>query len=229
MKKNFFLGACFSLMTTMALAQNSSSVGIKGGVLLSNIQVNGVMDALIPEKAFYAGYATGLYYDLPLNEQWSFVPGVSYQEKGFHLKEGWNMKVLQIPLDVQLKATTKIQFVETPLLLKYRFGEGPVQFYLAAGPSVSYASRARLETKASLILDFNISETNINLNNQNYNRWGVNGVGLAGVEIPAGKGKLLLEGQYQQLITDFIRDPIIDVHVRNYGFGFNIGYQIPLN
>lgn len=228
MKKHFFVFGMISLMAVLNVVKAQPALGVKAGVLFSNIQVKGVMDALIPEQAFYTGYESGVYYDLPINANWSFLPGIFYQEKGFHLKEGWNMNVLQIPIDVELKAITKIGFAQAPLLLKYRFNQGPVNFYVAAGPAVSYATNARLETKASLIFDFNISETKINLNNNNYNRWGLSGVGVAGVEIPAGQGKVVLEGQYQQMISDFIRDPIIDVHVRNYGLGLNIGYQIPL-
>ena len=76
MKKHFFVFGMISLMAVLNVVKAQPALGVKAGVLFSNIQVKGVMDALIPEQAFYTGYESGVYYDLPINANWSFLPGI---------------------------------------------------------------------------------------------------------------------------------------------------------
>ena len=226
MKRIIVLSATLLFALTSFTQQ---AIGIKGGPLFSTISVAGIQDAITPDRKLYAGFEAGLFYEIPITSRLSFVPAVNYQEKGFIVKEGFDMNLFNLPIDMSFKAETRIGFVETPMWLKYTFNDGPVKAYITGGPTLDYASFARIRTKASFILDFNVSEHHLNLNNDTYNRFGF-GVGVGGgLEIPVGNGSFLVEAQYKHKITDFLDNPIVDVKLRNYGFGLNVGYKIPLH
>lgn len=230
MKKLGYLGltACLVLINvTFGLAQ--SSLVAKIGPVFSNITVQGIQDKILPDKNIYTGFSVGADYLIPMFDQWVFMPGVYYAEKGFNLQEGLNAEVFNIPMEFNLRARTRVKYVEVPALLRHNFGGDGVKAYVAAGPYADFAVDAEIRTIATVIIDFNVARTNLNLNNNKYNRLGLGAKVGAGVELPFGPGALAFEASYQHRFSDFLKDPLLDVRIRPYSMGMHIGYVIPLN
>lgn len=206
-----------------------SSMVAKIGPVFSNITVGGIQDKIIPDKDIYVGFSAGVDYLVPMFDQWAFVPGIYYAQKGFNLQQGINADVFNIPMEFNLRARTKVSYVEIPALLRYNFGGESVKAYVAAGPYADFALDAEIRTIATVIVDFNVAKTNLNLNNDKYNRLGIGAKVGAGIELPFGPGAIALEANYQHRFTDFLKDPLLDVRIRPYSLGLQIGYTIPLN
>lgn len=222
-----FVALMFLLFANELRAQ--SAMVAKIGPVFSTITVNGIQDKIIPEKNIFTGVTAGVDYMIPMFDQWVFVPGVYYAEKGFNLQQGFNADVFNIPMEFNLRARTKIKYVEVPALLRYNFGTDGVKAFVAAGPYADFAVDAEIKTIATVIIDFNVAKTNLNLNNNNYNRLGIGAKLGGGVELPFGPGAIAIEANYQHRFTDFLKDPLLDIRIRPYSFGVQIGYAIPLN
>ena len=215
------------LLTIQLRAQ--SSVTVKGGLLLSNVTVSGVSEAFTPDKAFLPGWQIGVFTELPMSSVLSFTPGLQIAEKGFMAKEGFNINVFQVPVELGVTAETRLKYIQAPLWLTYSIGEGPVTGYLTGGPTIGYAVNGEVKTKANFILDFNVGRFDLDLGKNLYNRFEI-GMGLGGgLEFDTGKGSIMLEANYQHSFTDILADPLVDIKVRNHGIGLNIGYKIPFH
>lgn len=223
-----FIAATLALFISIQISAQST-LTVKGGLLMSNVSVNGIGEAFTPDKAYLPGWQIGLFTELPMSNQLSFAPGIQLAEKGFMAKEGLNVNLFQVPVELGVKAETRIKYLQAPLWLKYNMGNGPIKGYITGGPTLGYALDGQIQTKANFILDFNVSKHNLNLSKDMYNRFEV-GAGIGGgVEFDTGRGSILFEASYQHAFTDILSDPIVDVRVRNQGFGLSIGYNIPLH
>jgi hypothetical protein len=49
-----------------------------------------------------------------------------------------------------------------------------------------------------------------------------------GISIPIGHGHLNAQVNYNQGFTKFLDNTLIDLRLKNYGFGMNIGYKLSL-
>lgn len=98
-------------------------------------------------------------------------------------------------------------YLEIPVMAKYSFG--PV--YVNAGPSIGFQTGKDKKVKAAYgkttSVDFGLQMG-------------------AGVAIPAGPGKLIVDGRYNLGLTD-IADAK-SINAKNRGFAISLGYAIPL-
>lgn len=219
------LVVAFSFTNTIA----QSSMVAKIGPVFSNITVHGIQDKIIPDRSIYSGFSAGVDYLVPMFDQWVFVPGVYFAQKGFNLQQGLNAEVFNIPMEFNFRARTKVSYVEIPALLRYNFEGDGVKAFVAAGPYADFAVDAEIRTIATVIIDFNVAKTKLNLNNDKYNRLGIGAKIGGGIELPFGPGAVALEANYQHRFTDFLKDPLLDIRIRPYSLGLQIGYTIPLN
>lgn len=220
--KNLF-AALFLVAAFTSQAQ--VSLGLKAGLMYSNVSVNGVGD-LVPSTKIINGYSVGAVAEIPLLNGFAFQPELTYTTKGFRVKEGLDLNLFNLPLPVGVEAHTRVQYVEIPLLGKYNFGTDVVGGYVIGGPYAGFATKARLETKANFIIDFNVYETDINLKNDNFQRFEAGLMGGAGVWAKAGNGKIFLDARYQHGLSDLFNDPIVDLQMKNRNIGINAGYMM---
>lgn len=226
MKRQIVFIALFFVTLGLSAQQG---LQVKGGLLLSNVTVNGISDAFTPDRAFLPGYQIGVFSEIPMTGALSFVPGIQFAEKGFMTQEGFNVNLFQVPVELGVTAETRLQYLQIPLWLQYTAGNGPIKGYVTGGPTLGYAVDGRIRTKANFIMDFNIGTVNLDLSQNLYNRFEV-GAGLgAGVAFDTGKGSILLDASYNYAFTDILADPIVDVKLRNHGLAINLGYKIPLH
>jgi len=88
--------------------------------------------------------------------------------------------------------------------------------------------QASILTSATVIIEFNVATTDLDLTRDIYNRFEVAGQGVAGIKIPYGKGMFDLGVSYTQAFTDILKDPALNIEIRNTGIGIHAGFAMPL-
>ncbi|PWN68550.1 PorT family protein [Chryseobacterium phosphatilyticum] len=103
--------------------------------------------------------------------------------------------------------TYNFNYIEIPVLAKYSFGP----LYVNAGPSIGFLMGKNDKIKAAYgktkTVDFGLQMG-------------------AGVAIPAGPGKVIVDGRYNLGLTNISDEK--GVNVKNRGFAISLGYAIPL-
>lgn len=224
MKTNILLPVLLSIWIP-AFTQNGLEIGI--GPVFSNITLKGIDNSIRPDRTLHTGLQVQALWNQNIGHGFSVVSGIGYKEKGFMWKEGISTNVLNVPINIGVTATTNINYVEVPLNLKYKLGEeNRINAFVFAGPTVGYALNANVQTRANMLIDFNINRTDINLNDPIYNRVELGANAGAGIALPVGNGSIIASGNYMHGFNRIIDNTVIDFKARNYGFGLNLGYMI---
>lgn len=200
------------------------SIGGKIGANFADTRVNGVLESFTPEQKIYTGFTAGIMAEIPMSSAFSFRPELNYIQKGFQIKESFDVSVLGLDLPLGGTARIRVNYIELPLLIKYSVGSDVAKFYAIAGPNVAYAANAELRPRATFILEFNLPNIPINLDNDIYNRWEVSGVLGVGGEVKAGHGKIFMDGRYLLGFNSLLENPIINLDIKNHGFNISAGY-----
>lgn len=224
MKKIKYVLATITMFTaTVSIAQ--FHIGVKGGLNFSDAKTELYIDQVNDAPSMYTSFVLGGIAEIPVNRYLSFQPELLYARKGFNLNEGTSFEVLGMNIPVGAKATTSINYIETPLLAKVKARTGNINLYGIAGPSIGYATSAKIQPKVTLIVDFNLPEVDINLSDQMYNRTDISGILGGGAEFITPTGKLFTDIRYQHSFSNIINDPIVDISVKNAGFQWTAGYS----
>lgn len=224
MKKiTYILTAITVFTTTFSIAQ--VNFGVKGGLNFSDAQADVFIDAVNDAPSTYTSFVFGGIAEIPVNQYLSFQPELLHTRKGFTLDEATSLNVLGLDVPVGAKATTSISYIETPLLAKVNFGLGNTSFYGIAGPSIGYATSAKIQPKVTLLIDFNLPEVNIDLSDNMYNRTDISGIIGGGAEFGTQTGKLFTDLRYQHSFSNVFNNPIADLSVKNRGFQLTVGYS----
>lgn len=222
MKARIFLLVAGMFAAYIANAQ--FSVGVKTGMNFADASLSGVSESILPDANVVNTALAGVNMQYHITDKLSFQPEVNWVQRGFQAYAGTNVNILDIPVPVGITAITKINYIELPVQLKYKFATGNVQPYIMAGPSVAYATSGTIREVAKALIDFNIGTQDINLSNSNFNRWEAGARIQAGVAFKTVLGEIQLEGGYYHGLTDFFKNPIVDVHAYNKGFTMQLGW-----
>ncbi|HRD79652.1 MAG: PorT family protein [Saprospiraceae bacterium] len=222
--------AAFSIAFCLGITLSAQvSLGFRTGATWSNVQASEGLDALAPDFKTISGFNVAAVAEIAFGNNFSLQPELAFTRKGFGIKEDFNIDLFELPLPVGFRNDTRVNYVELPLLAKYKFGDENAQFYLMAGPSAGYATNGRLLTRAKLLLiDVKVLDTPINLDAVNYERLEVGAVAGAGVNINLGGTKLFFDGRYSHSFTQVYDIPVIEDRVSNRGFSINAGLMFPL-
>ena len=179
-----------AVLTVPMIAQ--TSIGFRTGIITGSVDAPSAIESITPDFKNIYGTNIALVSEIDITPNFSLQPELMFTQKGFAIREGLDLELFNIDLPSRCQScTTKVNYVEVPLLAKYKFGGAAVQAYVAAGPSLGYATSGRLKTKAQLILDIPISNTSLNLDNIGYQRMEVGGVFAAGLNCQYSKWGLL--------------------------------------
>jgi len=222
-KTKYILTAMTLFVSIFAFAQ--TKVGVKGIVIFADASTEVFIDNVNNAPKASAALGIGVFSEIPLNASFSFVPELQYIQKGFTLNEGFNTSVFGMGVPVGAKVTTRLNYLEAPLLLKGKINTGAVNLYAVAGPSFGYATSGTLQPKVTVLIDFNLPETDINLSNDIYDRKDIAGIIGGGAELPIGTGNLFADVRYQHSFTNIIKDPIADINISNKGVQLSVGYS----
>ena len=157
------------------------SVGVKTGVHFADARIEGFADSYLPELEIYTGFTAGVIVEIPMLNGFSFRPEINYVEKGFRTMAQVGFTDIDIPVGAGVK--TRLQYIETPLLLKYSIGNEKAKFYAIAGPSVAYAADGFVRPVVRALIDFNLPRQDLNLSNDIYRRWDIAATGLSLIHI----------------------------------------------
>lgn len=206
---------------------NMESFGIRVSANSANVKVNGI-GASFPRTKSIDGFNYAVFAEFPLADGFSFQPELSYNKKGFRVKEGIDLRLFNVDIPLGLEAHTEVKYLEAPLLGKYTLSNEKAGLYFLAGPSLSMATSAKLKTKARVIIDFNLTSTDLDLGNDDYHRWEVAAIAGIGGYVNIGTARLFAETRYNWGLTDLLADPIIDVQLKNRVMGLGVGLQFKI-
>ncbi len=223
MKNSKYTLVLFALLiSTISFGQ--IGVGAKAGLSISDAQADLYVDVINDSPKAFTSFLVGGFAEIPISNTFSFQPELQFIRRGFTINEGTSFNVFNVDIPVGGKATTSINYIEAPLLAKAKYGNGKTNFYGLVGPSIGYATTAKIRPKVTLLIDFNLPEVDLDLSDDIYNRTEIAGVIGAGVEHNIQTGKLFADLRYNHSFTNIINDPIVDITVKNSGVQIAMGY-----
>jgi hypothetical protein len=222
-----FLALSFLFLSTHISAQ--TIYGLRAGATFNTISQTDVIDAVTPDIDYLVGFSGAFFAEVPITNGLSFQPELAFSQKGFSIRQDADAELFGFDLPIGVRANSRFDYLETPLLLKGKFGNEKVKGFVMAGPALGYATGGNLRTRSTGFIEFDLLNTSIDLDAINYERFEVSGIVGAGLSIDAGFGHIILDARFQQGFTELYDIPLVAERVRNQGFGVNAGVAIPLN
>jgi hypothetical protein len=194
------------------------------GIQINDTKVNGAGNFIngIPQSMI--GLYVNLGSDYWISESLALSTGIGYNQKGFGLREGFDLNLFGLDIPLGVKANTKLHYMSVPLMGKVKLGNTNTRFIITGGAEVGYAVSAEIQPKATLLIDFNLPKQKINLDNNIYNRWDVSAKAGIGIEQQLGQGALSFNAAYMHSLTNVLDNPIIDVRIKPYSLQLGFGY-----
>jgi hypothetical protein len=223
MKKIIFSLALTTLTLNFLSAQ--IEVGISLGPSVSNMRVSGINN-LIRDPDPFAGFKGGLQLSYTPVSSFSLVSGIHYHSTGFVARQNLGFEVFDIDIPAEVKAITRLHFLEMPVLARLNLGQGKVRAYLEAGPQMSLAMDGEIIARANFLIDFRLGTYDINMNNSNFRQFELAGVAGAGLKWDLSERMGMNLGiQYLHGFTDLTSEPIVDIHTSRYAVSGQLGVQ----
>ncbi|MDF3029036.1 MAG: hypothetical protein K0S23_3343 [Fluviicola sp.] len=164
-------------MTSLRAQNSMFDLGLEGGPNLSTVLINSTLFNFDPEPAIFG--SGGFIFQYNCKNFLSFKTGVSYQRKGFQLKD-----ILFTDANGNQIGTgeisSRLDYLTFPILVKASFGK-KVQFFVNAGPYAGFllakTDRTTLNTSESeqVFKDHSLN---------GLNRWDFGIAGGIGIAIP---------------------------------------------
>ena len=222
---------CTMFLSISMFAQ--TKIGTHAGVNFSDMSSSSfafdAFDGILPHPKRLIGTSYGVTSEFLIQDNFSFQTGLSFTDKGFMLKENFNLDIFDIPVPVGGQINARLKYLEVPLVAKYAFyNRSGITPYVKAGATVGYATSAKMEVKAKVIVPIKIAEIPVGLNSNLYNRFEVGAMIGGGLQFNAGPGTLSLDATYTHGLSSLINTPVVDLKARNNSFGIGIGYAVPL-
>ncbi len=228
MKKIMIPALMLALTGMIHMAHAQFSAGVRSGAALANVQTPDLIDRLMPDIKGMPVWQAGITGEYRLSDRFSILADLIYTEKGFRVRESMDVRVLNINVPIGIRVDTRFRFVDMPAMLKYSFGDGPLRWYMAAGPQVGYALNGRVKSRANLLLDLDILDVPIPLSTVGYNRMDIGAAVATGVEVPAGPGNFFIDARYNHSFSQSFDVPVVRMNIKNYSIGLGLGYKVVL-
>lgn len=225
--KNWMLVlAAWMLSTAVLFGQSAFSLGVKGGATATNLKLPKGLDQIdqIPEFEAIANPTFGLVGEWRVAPFFALQPELNFTTKGFKVRQDGAFQLFGVDVPAGVVAYTEFNYMELPLLAKATFGKGSVQGYVSAGPVVGYALDGRLNTRATVLVEIDLTDTPINLENINYERFEAGLVAGAGMSVAALHGQFFVDGRFQHGLTEVYDLPLIHDKLQFRGLSLTAGY-----
>jgi len=136
MKKILFVPAFIIFTVSLASAQSSSRLGFSAGVVYANMSIKDIL--LVKENGEgKVGVTFGVLYDVPMMNNGSFQPALNFVQKG--------TKEIAIVGDT---LNLRLNYIEIPLNVLFKFGHSSGNFMIGGGPAVALGISGK-ETRTS--------------------------------------------------------------------------------
>ncbi|HOY20901.1 MAG TPA: porin family protein [Haliscomenobacter sp.] len=221
MSKILFAAAAVLLMSNGVLAQNS--IGLRGGYSISTLKNYPLAsENLELEDGLSYGNFNAILFEIGISPLFAIQPEINYLEKGGILKSKGSD---------DFKFSLKLNYLEAPLLAKFRLGAGPLKGYVITGPSVGFAMDGKSKLTAG---EINTEEkfrfdSSFDTDGRKDNRLDLSGVVGGGVQYKLGPGSILLDARATYDFNDFNNfsgnAPVDHKKTRWEGLSLSLGYQ----
>lgn len=202
--KKFFLSACIVMLSATLFAQ--LSVGLRGGVNIAKQTYDADGFDISPDNII--GLTLAGIIELGLTENLAIQPELAFVQKGFKFEFE----------DISGEKTTsklRINHIDVPVLVKYKFGGETIGAYLAAGPTFGYAITGSSEEDGDKT-KFEDEDW------EGYNRFELGGSLGGGLKF----GKLFLDLRYLLSFSNLTDES--DVKAHNNGISISLGFLTDL-
>ncbi len=224
---HYWTGTLLLVLAFAFSASAQATFGVKSGVAIQKVYTTEGLGAVAPNFQNLTEFQVGVNADLPVFGALSFQPELLYTTKGFGLDQGLEEELFGTQVPLEAEAKTKFRYLEVPLLAKVRFGEaGGPQAYFVAGPTFGYALSGQLQTRARVLVSFDLPNVDINLDDINYERLEIGAAVGAGVQLPVGPVKVFADARYQRGFTELYNIPLVEEKVRNTGIALSAGIAV---
>ncbi len=214
------------IMTSFTVSAQTH-IGARLGTHTSSTSSTGIVDEIVP-MGWQTSPEIGLTIEQGLGYNLSAISGILYSRKGFDMNQSTSFNVLGFTLPVGVTANAHLNYIETPVALKYTIGESKTRGFVMGGLSTSYATSGTIRSQANFLIDINLPDVNINFGDNNFSRWNYAGLVGGGIEHTIGRGKVYADISYKHGLNSIVMDTVVDLDIRNKGFTIGVGYAYSL-
>jgi len=215
MKKLFNLFSVVFAMafTTSAMAQ--LSIGPRVAVNFSNIAVSNLEEE--PDLKSLFGLAFGAAAEVGISETFAFQPEVLFSQHGFATEDSLFGETLEL--------NVRLNYLQIPLLAKFKFGSDAVVVNVVAGPHIGFGiGDITVETEVG-----GESEKESGpWEDTGFQKFDFGITGGVGVSFAAGPGDLGLDIRYQLGLSNLLDEPEDDEKGTHRNFQVGLSYLIPI-
>lgn len=240
MKKVLFFVLFAALLTPMAQAQ--ISLGVKGGVTFSNMSQSDLFKDLYNSE-LRLGFAAGIMAEIPLGGRFAIQPEIFWAQKGENSRpKRDNIEGLLNGEPVYIWNDFTFNYIEIPILFKYKFRGQAVGGYLAVGPVISSALSGKVEFS---LVDANgkvlkgidgypasgAGEIPLEFGTGALDDFKSSDFGFSfggGLSFALGSGQLVADARYVLGFTNLDVDSDEDLSIKNRSIQVTVGYLFPL-
>lgn len=211
------------LLAIAASSTAQTTVGVRAGYGQSSLRSGNTFDVVTDQTDGVGATSAGIFVAIPVTKWLTLRPGLEYNQRGTSIGLTEGVALLGVKLPVGARAKTTFSYVDAPLLAQLNLPtDGRIQPYALIGPSLGYAVSGRLRTSARALIDFTISNTDVNLDAINYERFHVAAIGGLGLSGQLSEStRMFVEAQYEHGLTQPYNVPLVRDGV---GFrGWNVG------
>ena len=200
MRFTFTLGLTAALLVSAATAQAQGiSGGVRAGVNLANLSFSSETE--VTDAKNLTGFVAGLFVTVPVNGFVAFQPEVLFSMQGTRFT------------DAGESAKIKIDYVQTPLLLRFKPGaKSPIG--VLVGPTLGFKNSAKIEIPGAPVGFSDGFEDDI----KGFDLGLVTGVAV-------DLGPLVLDGRYTWGLTNIAKDSEDPGTAKNRVFSATIGIR----
>ena len=194
-----------AVFSGITVAENGILLG--GGLNMSSLAMSEDIPGV--DIGMRMGFSVGAGYEIGINDMFSLIPGIAYETRGATLEAEF--------MGVKIEGTSKLAYIEIPVLAQLNFPAGPGIFNIFAGPELGILLSNESETDGETVDNKDASETlDVAL-----------AVG-AGFEIPAGPGAVAIRPSYSLglLQANKAEDGDGDLTVKNRNIKIAVAYKI---
>ncbi|MGM0461027.1 MAG: porin family protein [Fibrobacterota bacterium] len=215
MKHNVLAVAALLLFISLQTAGAADlSILPKAGISLGNIWGDDADDL---DADMLVAPIGGAALEIALTEQMSIQPELLYSMKGFKVEEEQDF----MGEIIEYSSTVKVSYLEIPVYGKFSFTAEGVQPFVYAGPALGIRLAATQEWEAGDDEgDDDIKDDTAPIN------FGI--AGGFGVAIPAGAGKVVVDGGYTLGLTEIHDTDEGSSDIKSNNINFSVGYAIPI-
>lgn len=215
----------FAILLVISSNTNAQEIGLRLGGNRSTINMQDLPDIVSDNAGYKTGFNAGVFIELPLGHNFSFVPELAYAQKGFESELGTKMNVGGFELPLGASVQTNLNYVEMPLSFRYNVPLGNLNLYAMAGPTLGYAVNGDVTTRVRALFSFRANRTDIDLNNDAINRFELAANMGIGSSLNVGSGRIFADVRYNHGINNGISNDLLDSKVRNVAVTASVGYQ----